>query len=82
MLIKRKKVFTAMVKKEISKQQRAKVNKHKEMLIQCKRVALQCQKVVRNKAVSRAQTLVCAIFKLIIFCSYNLLERLKNCSGG
>ncbi|KAK9751910.1 SNF2-related domain [Popillia japonica] len=55
MLIKRKKVFTAMVKKEISKQQRAKVNKHKEMLIQCKRVALQCQKVVRNKALQSAR---------------------------
>ncbi|GJQ68007.1 hypothetical protein Trydic_g10656 [Trypoxylus dichotomus] len=55
MLIKRKKVFTAMVKKEISKQQRAKVNKHKEMLIQCKRVALQCQKVVRNRALQSAR---------------------------
>lgn len=52
MVMKRKKIFTAMVKKELSKQQRVKVNKHKGMLIQCKRVAVQCQKTVRNKAVS------------------------------
>lgn len=51
MYVKRKKLFTAIVKKEISKQQRSRVNKHKEVLIQCKRAALQCQKVVRNKAV-------------------------------
>lgn len=50
---KRRKLFTVMVKKEVSKQQRSKVNRHKEGLIQCKRAALQCQKVVRNKAVSQ-----------------------------
>nr|XP_022902454.1 putative DNA helicase Ino80 [Onthophagus taurus] len=55
MLAKRKKIFSAMVKKEINKQQRAKVNKHKEMLIQCKKIALQCQKVVRNKALQSAR---------------------------
>lgn len=52
MQIKRRKIFTAMVKKEVSKQQRSKVNKHKEQLIQCKKVASQCQRVIRNKAVS------------------------------
>lgn len=52
MTIKRRKVFTSIVKKEIGKQHRAKINKHKELLIQCKRVALQCQKAARQKAVS------------------------------
>lgn len=51
MAVKRKKVFTSIVKKEVSKQHRAKINKHKEMLIQCRKAALQCQKVVRQKAV-------------------------------
>ncbi|KAK4871988.1 hypothetical protein RN001_016112 [Aquatica leii] len=55
MTIKRKKVFTSIVKKELSKQHRAKINKHKEMLIQCKRAALQCQKVVRQKALHSAR---------------------------
>lgn len=53
MEVKRRKLFTSMVKKEVSKQQRSRVNKHKEVLIQCKRAALQCQKIVRNKAVSK-----------------------------
>lgn len=52
MTAKRRKVYTNLVKKEIGKQHRAKINKHKEMLIQCKRVALQCQKAVRQRAVS------------------------------
>lgn len=51
MTIKRKKVFVSIVKKEVGKQHRAKLNKHKEMLLQCKRAALQCQKVVRQRAV-------------------------------
>lgn len=51
MTIKRKKLFMSIVKKEIGKQQRAKFNRHKEMLIQCKKASLQCQKVVRHKAV-------------------------------
>lgn len=51
MTIKRRKLFSAIVKKEISKQQRAKTNKHKDMLLQLKRVAIQCQKVNRMKAV-------------------------------
>lgn len=52
MTTKRRKVFTSIVKKEVGKQHRAKINKHKELLIQCKRVALQCQKAARQKAVS------------------------------
>lgn len=52
MTIKRRKVFTSIIKKEIGKQHRAKINKHKELLILCKRVALQCQKAARQKAVS------------------------------
>ncbi|KAF5295926.1 hypothetical protein FQR65_LT10357 [Abscondita terminalis] len=55
MTTKRKKVFTSIVKKELSKQHRAKINKHKEMLIQCKRAALQCQKLVRQKALHSAR---------------------------
>ncbi|KAK5639502.1 hypothetical protein RI129_011994 [Pyrocoelia pectoralis] len=55
MTVKRKKVFTSIVKKELSKQHRAKINKHKEMLMQCKRIALQCQKVVRQKALQSAR---------------------------
>lgn len=52
MATKRKKLFTSIVKKEVGKQHRAKISRHKELLIQCKRVALQCQKAVRQKAVS------------------------------
>lgn len=51
MTIKRRKIFTNIVKKEIGKQHRAKMNKHKETVIQCKRVAQQCQKAARQKAV-------------------------------
>lgn len=52
MTVKRRKLFTSIVKKEIGKQHRAKINKHKEVLIQCKRVAMQCQKNGRHKSVS------------------------------
>lgn len=52
MTIKRRKLFSSIVKKEISKQHRSKMNKHKEMVLQCKRVATQCQKTHRLKAVS------------------------------
>lgn len=51
MTTKRRKVFTSIAKKEVGKQHRAKMNKHKELLILCKRVALQCQKAARQKAV-------------------------------
>ena len=52
MTVKRRKVYTAMVKKEITKQQRSKCVRHKEALIQFKKISMQCQKFVRNKAVS------------------------------
>lgn len=52
----RRKLFSSIVKKEISKQHRAKMNKHKEMLLQCKRVATQCQKTHRMKALQSART--------------------------
>lgn len=51
MRIKRKKLFTNISKKEIGKQHRSKINRHKEMLIQCRRVSQQCLKVCRQKAV-------------------------------
>ncbi|RZC35852.1 DNA helicase Ino80, partial [Asbolus verrucosus] len=56
MKIKRKKIFTNMAKKEIGKQHRSKINKHKEMLIQCRRVAQQCLKYGRQKALQSART--------------------------
>lgn len=55
MTLKRKRVFSNLVKKEVGKQQRSKSNRHKETLLQCKRVAQQCAKVVRQKAVLSAR---------------------------
>lgn len=67
MTIKRRKVFTSIVKKEIGKQHRAKINKHKELLILCKRVALQCQKAARQKAVSLSSSAVIIFFCYTVF---------------
>lgn len=55
---KRKKVFTSMAKKELSKHHRVKMNKHKEMLLQCKRVAQQCLKYGRQKAVCNRRRVI------------------------
>ncbi|XP_060536822.1 chromatin-remodeling ATPase INO80 isoform X2 [Cylas formicarius] len=55
MTIKRRKLFINIVKKEIGKQHRAKSNKHKEMLLQCKRVASHCVKYARQKALQSAR---------------------------
>lgn len=52
MATKRKKLFTNIIKKEIGKQHRSKINRHKEMLLQCKRIASHCAKHARQKAVS------------------------------
>lgn len=52
MTIKRRKLYISIVKKETGKQHRAKMNRHKEMLLQCKRVATHCVKAARQKAVS------------------------------
>lgn len=52
MAIKRRKLFTNIIKKEIGKQHRSKINRHKEMLLQCKRIASHCAKHARQKAVS------------------------------
>lgn len=49
--VKRRRLLTAIYKKEIGKQQRTKVNRHKEALISVKKLALQCQKVIRQKAI-------------------------------
>ncbi|XP_065165682.1 chromatin-remodeling ATPase INO80 [Atheta coriaria] len=51
----RRKSFSNMVKKEVGKQQRAKVNRHKEALLQNKKIAMACQKVQRNKALQSAR---------------------------
>lgn len=53
MTIKRRKLFTSIVKKELGKQHRSKTNKHKEMLLQLKRVASHCVKHARQKAVRK-----------------------------
>lgn len=52
MTVKRRKLFTNMIKKEIGKQHRSKINRHKEMLLQCKRISSHCAKHARQKAVS------------------------------
>ncbi|XP_018566772.1 putative DNA helicase Ino80 [Anoplophora glabripennis] len=56
MTIKRRKLYTSIVKKETGKQHRAKMNRHKEMLLQCKRVATHCVKAARQKALQSART--------------------------
>lgn len=53
MTVKRRKLFTNIIKKEIGKQHRSKINRHKEMLLQCKRIASHCAKYARQKAVSK-----------------------------
>uniref|UniRef100_A0A1B0DNK0 Chromatin-remodeling ATPase INO80 n=1 Tax=Phlebotomus papatasi TaxID=29031 RepID=A0A1B0DNK0_PHLPP len=50
MAVRRRKVWQQMAKKELGKVQRAKVNNHKEMLTNCKRVATLCMKIFRQKA--------------------------------
>ncbi|XP_066247321.1 chromatin-remodeling ATPase INO80 isoform X1 [Euwallacea similis] len=55
MTSKRRKLFISIAKKEIGKQHRAKTNKHKEMLLQCKRVASHCAKYARQKALQSAR---------------------------
>uniref|UniRef100_A0A1B0CSZ6 Chromatin-remodeling ATPase INO80 n=1 Tax=Lutzomyia longipalpis TaxID=7200 RepID=A0A1B0CSZ6_LUTLO len=50
MALRRRKVWQQMAKKELGKVQRAKVNNHKEMLTNCKRVATLCMKFFRQKA--------------------------------
>lgn len=46
----RRKIWQMMAKKEIGKVQRLKANNHKEMLTNCKKTAVFCQKAVRQKA--------------------------------
>ncbi|XP_034946860.1 chromatin-remodeling ATPase INO80 [Chelonus insularis] len=50
MAIRRRKIWIMMSKKELGKIQRAKVNNHKEMLINCKKLAQNCMKYWRQKA--------------------------------
>lgn len=47
----RRKMWQVMAKKEVGKLQRTKANAHKEMLANCKKIAVMCQKAVRQKAV-------------------------------
>lgn len=80
MTLKRRKLFTNIVKKEIGKQHRAKTNKHKETLIQCKRVALQCQKAARQKAVSIVFYALCMFLQHFSH-SFSQHVQLKNNHG-
>lgn len=81
MTIKRRKVFTSIIKKEVGKQHRAKINKHKELLILCKRVALQCQKAARQKAVSALLVRRRYVFYFFCFFSCCPLELLRSNCG-
>lgn len=58
MTAKRRKLFTNIIKKEIGKQHRSKINRHKELLLQCKRIASHCAKHARQKAVSKTSICV------------------------
>lgn len=75
MTTKRRKLFISIAKKEIGKQHRAKTNKHKEMLLQCKRVASHCAKYPRQKAVSIVFSVITINVQSYGFVfSFNLLE--------
>ncbi|XP_044009153.1 chromatin-remodeling ATPase INO80-like isoform X1 [Aphidius gifuensis] len=50
MALRRRKIWIMMSKKELGKIQRSKTNNHKEMLISCKKVAQNCMKYWRQKA--------------------------------
>lgn len=50
MAIRRRKIWQLMAKKELGKVQRAKINNHKDMVTNCRRVASLCMKVSRQKA--------------------------------
>ncbi|XP_055594739.1 chromatin-remodeling ATPase INO80 [Uranotaenia lowii] len=50
MAARRRKIWQLMAKKELGKVQRAKVNNHKDMVTNCRRVASLCMKVSRQKA--------------------------------
>ncbi|XP_055630056.1 chromatin-remodeling ATPase INO80 [Toxorhynchites rutilus septentrionalis] len=50
MAVRRRKIWQLMAKKELGKVQRAKVNNHKDMITNCRRVASLCMKVSRQKA--------------------------------
>lgn len=50
MAARRKRVWQLMAKKELGRCQRAKINNHKEVVQNCKRVATMCMKVVRQRA--------------------------------
>ncbi|TMW54018.1 hypothetical protein DOY81_000886 [Sarcophaga bullata] len=50
MAVRRRRVWQLMAKKELGRCQRAKINNHKEVVQNCKRVATMCMKVVRQRA--------------------------------
>ncbi|XP_049544407.1 chromatin-remodeling ATPase INO80-like [Anopheles darlingi] len=50
MNIRRRRMWQQMAKKELGKVQRAKVNNHRDTLINCRRVAVLCMRVARQKA--------------------------------
>uniref|UniRef100_A0A182FL94 Chromatin-remodeling ATPase INO80 n=1 Tax=Anopheles albimanus TaxID=7167 RepID=A0A182FL94_ANOAL len=50
MNIRRRRMWQQMAKKELGKVQRAKVNNHRDTLVNCRRVAVLCMRVARQKA--------------------------------
>uniref|UniRef100_A0A182NLU5 Chromatin-remodeling ATPase INO80 n=1 Tax=Anopheles dirus TaxID=7168 RepID=A0A182NLU5_9DIPT len=50
MNIRRRKMWQLMAKKEVGKLQRAKANNHKDTITNCRRVAVLCMRVARQKA--------------------------------
>ncbi|XP_021709328.1 putative DNA helicase Ino80 [Aedes aegypti] len=63
MAARRRKMWQLMAKKELGKVQRAKVNNHKDMVTNCRRVASLCMKVSRQKAMQSQKLMKDTIWK-------------------
>lgn len=63
MAARRRKIWQLMAKKELGKVQRAKVNNHKDMVTNCRRVASLCMKVSRQKAMQSQKLMKETIWK-------------------
>lgn len=67
MTIRRRKIWMMMAKKELGKVQRARLNNHKEMLTNTKRMATLCMKFWRQKAMQ--------VFLLLIFFKVKIVKK-------
>lgn len=63
MAARRRKIWQLMAKKELGKLQRAKINNHKDMITNCRRVASLCMKVSRQKAMQSQKLMKETIWK-------------------